>query len=319
MVRIGLIVITLGWLLCACTPVKWAPPPTERSLAPAPLQRKVLPVPSAAPPLPVPSSESIRASEDRSKPPTGKLQPTFTEPLVPREETRAVVLLYHNIDLGMTPRSVWPWNFEAQLLELRKTGVEIIAMGQLVAFLEGRIQQLPAKVAVITIDDGEQSVYRFAFPILKKHRVPFALGIITRPVEFAEAVRAVSWDELREMLDSGLCEVAAHGHEHLSMPHLTEERLLFELTHSRELIEQRLNVRPDVFIYPLGASSTRVEEATQGVGYRAAFTASGSSVDHGVPIYAIPRFKVVRTTVLKAFTIFFSVAPYRPDRWGRGG
>jgi len=246
-------------------------------------------------------------------------QPRFTQPLVERSETRAAVLLYHNIDLGLTSRSVWPWDFEAQILKLRENGTEIIALSQLLAFLDGRIARLPKHVAVLTIDDGEKSVYRYAWPILRKLRVPFALGIITHPVEVADAVNAVGWDDLREMGDSGLCEVASHGHDHLWMPSLKDEQLRFELEHSRDLIEKRLGIRPDVFVYPLGATSTRVAHAARRAGYRAALTATGSLFDQRVPLYSIPRFKIKRTTSFEALSRFFETPPYNPSRWGRGG
>jgi peptidoglycan/xylan/chitin deacetylase (PgdA/CDA1 family) len=235
-------------------------------------------------------------------------QPHFAEPLVPREDTRALVLMYHSIDKSQHLRTVWPWDFEAHIERLRKEHVEIVRLSQLIDFMYGDIQQLPARVAVITVDDGEVLFHKYAWPILKKHRAPFALGIITQPTEVSGHARALSWAQLGEMLASGLCEIASHSHKHVALTGMKSDAIDFELNHSRRLIAEHTGFVPQAFIYPLGAFDRRVETRVRSARYRAAFTAVGGPVSAATSPFRIHRFKMQRTTSYTAFARFFERA-----------
>ncbi len=219
--------------------------------------------------------------------------------VVPRADTRALVLLYHNIDYSQGPAGVRPWNFEAQILKVRKMGAEIIPLSQLVSFLEGKIQ-LPKRVAVITIDDGARSFYRYAYPILVKHRVPFTLSIITKVAEQSRYTAGLSWAQLKTMLASGLCEIASHGHTHRSLGNLRDRAIRFELDYSRILLEQYTGVRPLVFAYPTGSTNSRVQSHTRAAGYRAALGVRGYTIDMHTSPFRIPRFEMRNLTSLAA-------------------
>lgn len=278
--RIAAFALVAFCVACAHAP---SPPPLERVAAIA-----------APAPAPEPAEETPPA-------------PSFAQPLVERHETRAIVLMYHSIDHGQTLRTVWPWDFEAQIARLVDNGTEIVRMSQLIAFLEGRIERLPRRVAVLTIDDGEVLFHKYAWPILKRRRVPFALGIITKPTEVAAHARALSWTHLREMLDSGLCEIASHSHMHDALTALKPEEVDRELVLSRQLIEQHLGVVPEAFIYPIGATNADIMQRVRGAGYQAAFGAVGSVIDASAPLYNLPRFKVQQNTSLDAMKVFFDV------------
>ncbi len=230
---------------------------------------------------------------------------SFRMPVVPRERTLARVLLYHTFAL-VSPRPGVPLaRFRQHLAWLRENDVEVVRMSDLVAFLEGDVE-LPERVAVITIDDGERNGYTRAFPILREHGAPFTLGIATRAVERHREHGAVDWAQLREMVDSGLCEIASHSHTHRRMTVLPSDQLAFELEHSRDLVERHVGVRPEVFFYPLGANDARVRAATEKAGYRAGFVAWGAPVRATTRRYRIPRYTVEATTSVWQVAAFFS-------------
>ena len=236
-------------------------------------------------------------------------QPVFSQPLVERHETRAMVLMYHSIDLGLTDRSVWPWHLEAQIRRMRKERTEIIPMSRFMDFLEGKIR-LPRHVAVITIDDGERLFFKHGYPIFLQHRVPFTLGIITDAVERSDRSGSLSWDELREMMATGLCEIANHSHLHLGMRKMKSRELDREILHSRDLIAKHLGVGPLVFFYPLGSFNPLAIKHLKKAGYRGAFTVVGNTVTAGVARYAIPRYQVNHRTAVQALTIWLNY-----NRW----
>jgi len=216
----------------------------------------------------------------------------FREPLAPRSTTRAIVLLYHAFNRGAQPLSVRASDFDRQLQWLHDHHVEIVSTSELVGFLAGD-GQLPARVALITIDDGLKSVYEKAWPILKRRKVRFTLGIPTGMLEEPKNAPVMTWDQVREMVSSGLCEVASHGHMHRRLIGLSGRKQREELELSRELLTQRLGQVPVAYFYPLGAYDGPSAEAVRVAGYSAAFRASGAPIAAGSgSLFWLPRLSV---------------------------
>ena len=65
---------------------------------------------------------------------------------------------------------------------------------------------------------------------------------------------ALTWDQLREMVGSGLCTIGNHTHRHVRPETLTTE----ELDVCSEQIHQRLGVMPDHFAYTWGIPVPRL-------------------------------------------------------------
>lgn len=229
----------------------------------------------------------------------------FRQPLVDRSKTRALVLMYHSIDRKHQKRSVHPQVFRRQLVYLRSKGVEIIRMSQLIDFLLNRRLRLPAKVAVVTIDDGEATFLKNGLPHLVALRVPFALGIISKVAD-SDSLVALNWSQLKELLKTGLCEIASHGHTHVGLRRVTAVQRRYELAHSRNQIERHLKIRPRAFMYPLGSVDFQVAELAKEAGYDAAFSAVGKTVMHDVWRHRIPRFDVRASTPLGLLMKWFS-------------
>jgi len=264
---------------------------SARSAPPAPLA----PGPVAAPPTRTVASDPPRLSapEPRGEPSPGpSARRTFAEPVVPRSETRANVLLYHAFNRGAQPLSVSTRDFEAQLAWLAEHRVEVVTTSELLDFLEGSLA-LPARVAVISIDDGLISVYSKAWPILKQRGVRFTIGLPTGMLEDPKNAPVMSWEQVREMVASGLCEVASHGHMHRRLVNLEGKRQWEELELSRDLIRERVGSPPVAYFYPLGAYDPPSAKAVQKAGYRAAFRATGAPIAAGAgSSFWLPRVSI---------------------------
>ena len=74
-----------------------------------------------------------------------------------------------------------PYEFEMQMLELKKHGEFISQYDLHDAIREGR--KLPERSFIITFDDGLNEQYEFALPILKKHNIPAIFFVNTKPIE----------------------------------------------------------------------------------------------------------------------------------------
>lgn len=250
---------------------------------------------------PLPRTRTVSAESPevtRREPPAEPVRPAaaaarqFTLPLAPRAETRAVVLLYHAFNRGNVPLSVRTRDFDAQLTWLEQHEVEIVTTTELLDFLDGRIA-LPARVALITIDDGFSSVYTQAWPVLAKHKARFTLGLPTGMLESPKNAPVMNWAQVRELLDSGLCEIASHGHMHRRLAGMSGRLLKEELELSRQLIEERLGVTPVAYFYPLGAYDRSSAKAVQQAGYRGAFRATGAPIAASAgPMFWLPRVSI---------------------------
>lgn len=224
------------------------------------------------------------------------------EPVVEHAKTRAIVLMYHSIDTGILPRSVSPKMFESHLQWLVDNHVEVVPLSTFVAYLDGKVE-LPERVAVITIDDGERSFYRTAYPTLIKFGMPFTLGLPTIAIEQSRERPTFTWEMVREMMSSGLCEIASHSHTHPNLARLSAQGVRRELTLSRDLIEKNTGVRPATLFYPMGSFNKAVLDISAEL-YQAAFAAVGAPVKPTTPRYRIPRYEMGNTVGLVTLALY---------------
>jgi biofilm PGA synthesis lipoprotein PgaB len=133
------------------------------------------------------------------------------------------VLSYHEIadrgDALVPLYSVTPTDFVRQMDWLRNHGFHFVGVSDVLAGRAGK-KPLPDKAVLITFDDGYQSVYDHAWPVLKAFRIPAVINVVGGWLEAKGTVnfdgkelprgKLLSWNALREMVDSGLVELGSH-------------------------------------------------------------------------------------------------------------
>ena len=67
------------------------------------------------------------------------------------------------------------------------------------------------KKILLTIDDGFQSFYDNAWPVLKKKNIPFILFISTA---YVGKNGYMNWEQIKEIEKSGLGIIGNHSHTH---------------------------------------------------------------------------------------------------------
>ncbi|MCX6384141.1 MAG: polysaccharide deacetylase family protein [Actinobacteria bacterium] len=172
---------------------------------------------------------------------------------------------------------------------LKNMGYETITLIDLYNhFAKGT--KLPAKPVIITADDGYQSMYTTAFPILKKYKYKMTVFLITSFIGDNEKTRRLNdfdsgmenipqramltWPEIGQMSKYGL-EFQSHSWGHTIMSNIPIDRAKFELIQSKHDIELHTG-KPVIFIaWPHGASSDEVISLLPQVGYVGALNASG--------------------------------------------
>lgn len=156
-----------------------------------------------------------------------------------------IALCYHNVedkDPDQTFVGVSIGNLVEQLSWLKSNGYRFVSLDAILAARNGTAL-LPEKAVLLTFDDGFESFYTRVFPILKAFGAPALLAVTGAWMEDApgstvaygsdvahgpsvaygdlQEPRAffLTWDQVREMVGSGLVEVASHtGGLHQGIP-----------------------------------------------------------------------------------------------------
>jgi peptidoglycan/xylan/chitin deacetylase (PgdA/CDA1 family) len=117
---------------------------------------------------------------------------------------------------ALGPREFWTTpagEFERHLRLFRDDGIAVITLDE-VADLVAAGNPLPRRAVVLTIDDADHSVYRHAFPLLRKYNARAHLFVPTAQVgRDWSGLRISDAAELKEMADSGLVLLDSHTHD----------------------------------------------------------------------------------------------------------
>jgi len=88
------------------------------------------------------------------------------------------ILVFHRFGPKDTLRVMGADNFERQIAYL-KSRFRILPLGELAATRRAG-SSAPTNAVAITVDDGYEDFYQYAFPILKRHAVPATLFVVSR-------------------------------------------------------------------------------------------------------------------------------------------
>jgi len=186
------------------------------------------------------------------------------------------ILCYHRIASGGGKMVVSIANFQAQLDWLVRNDYQVIRLSRLGEFLAGRAA-LPQRSVVITMDDGYESMYRNAFPLLRRYGMPATLFLYT---DFIGASEGLSWGQLEEMSRSGVVDIQAHSKTHRNLierlPGETDpiyrQAIEAEVRVPRQVLERRLPVDVNAYAFPYGDANDTVLDVLTRQQYRLAVT-----------------------------------------------
>ena len=171
------------------------------------------------------------------------------------------ILLYHDF-LATVPDSDTdnfnyintPQSFEENIKVLLENGYTFISFQELYDAINGKMS-LPEKPILINFDDGYYSNYEYVFPILKKYNVKASIFVVTDKIGTEiDGKRYLSWDQCKEMQDSGLVDIFSHSKRHVFYDRLPVRMIRDDVIESYKIIEENLGSKNlKVFAYPYGA------------------------------------------------------------------
>lgn len=104
--------------------------------------------------------------------------------------------------------------------------------------------------------------------------------------------RAMTSDELIQLVSGGLVDVGAHTVNHPMLSGLTEDEQKSEIMHSRAILENILEREVKSFSYPHGLPSAKTMEIVRNSGYICACASYNDVVWKGSDRFQLPRFWV---------------------------
>ncbi len=187
---------------------------------------------------------------------------------------------------------------------LRDHGYKFITLNDLLNKGHGS-----GKEVLITIDDGNRSVYAAYHEVFKPMGIKPVLAIYPNIIE--RQPYALTWQQLKELSDDG-CDIAAHGFYHLKINQKLYDQdqrsFNLEIYKSKEILEKKLGRNVHTFIYPFGLCTEIAITNLKKAGYRTAFTIERKRVRNPVSAhhdpYRLPRFMMTRSNARGSMASF---------------
>jgi len=178
------------------------------------------------------------------------------------------ILCYHAFLEKKDPYSFTNDQFRDQLNRLKSSGFTFVT------FEDVKNDKITGnKNILISIDDGNKSVYQAYYSIMKPMGIKPLLGIY--PAIISRMKYAMNWDEVKNLADDG-CYIASHGYHHmfLSTKYYNEDPISFkkEIYLSKKILEEKLNRKIDTMLYPFGVNSDIAISEMKNAGYKYGLT-----------------------------------------------
>ena len=244
-----------------------------------------------------------------------------------------------NRELEITPDYL-----ESTIVDYKQQGFHFVTIDEILSDIKGGVLDFRRKKRVnISFDDGFVDVYEYAFPIFKKHQIPFTIYLVgnfpegksdlwwiqmekeskgdidafeslikeiyrsdrnmrdvmhektfSSPDDSLCASLSLKWEQLLEMIESGLCTVGCHSMTHPGLTRIPEEEVLWELSESRRTIEAHLPVKVRHFSYPHSMESVSIQEKLKEIGYESATLGYGGTIRKGDNPYRLNRRYIIQ-------------------------
>ena len=242
------------------------------------------------------------------------------------------ILSYHEIanksETLDSTYAVTPANFDQQMQWLIDNGYHFVGINDILKYRKSA-KPLPNKAVLITFDDGYESVYTNAYPVLKKYKIPTVIALVGNWMKAKDKVdfdghlidrnKFLSQAQIKEMVSSGLVEIASHscamhkgipGNPQGSMePALTtrqwladkkgyedektyQQRVYNDLLENNTFLKRYTGQQPRVMVWPYGRYNIEVRKIAQRLGMSIGLTLDDGSNTRTTPLWGARRILV---------------------------
>jgi peptidoglycan/xylan/chitin deacetylase (PgdA/CDA1 family) len=253
-------------------------------------------IPELAPPVLTPAERVYRAAlrvVDLLRPYIANLS---------RHTPGPIILCYHAVDDSGWRFSTPPALFREQIQYL-STNFHIVSLETIMNPKTRKNGQI-----AITFDDGYESVYRYAYPILKKKHLQAAVFLIGDDKGSVHSrgndLPLLRDDQARKLAVSGWT-IGYHTEHHVHLRGCPSDTRTTEIQRGKTRMERRLGLHITHFAYPAGLYDAQSHAAVAGGGYTHAYTINGGSADMHDP-WRISRVPLEGNTDLRSLQALLS-------------
>ncbi|WP_109407198.1 polysaccharide deacetylase family protein [Proteus faecis] len=228
------------------------------------------------------------------------------------------VLTYHHIlkatenhNFRHTSTTTSLTAFTEQMNYLKKAGYETLSLNQVAGYLNKSVN-LPGRAVALTFDDGLQSVYRYAYPLLKENGQRATLFVISSRIKSKipkwapNSLQFMSWQSLKSSRD--VFDIQSHSHflhrlDNNKKPIIFSRQshtIILDLQRSQRVLSL-LNPHQYAFAYPFGGYNQRAINAVKASGVTLAVTTQQGKVRLGDSPYALKRLYALSTDPIEKF------------------
>ena len=214
--------------------------------------------------------------------------------------------MYHRFEENKYPSTnIKMVDFVKHLEMIKKNEIKFINPSNFEEELKNNKKQ---RKVLITIDDGYESFYKNAWPILKKSQIPFILFVSTREVG---KKGYMSWENIRELDKFDFVEIGNHSHSHDYLIDFTNFDIKNDLKESISIFKKQLGKNSIFFSYPFGEYSTALKDIVIDLGFKYAFGQHSGVVDHTKNFFEMPRFPInEKYGEIKRFKTILKTLPF---------
>jgi peptidoglycan/xylan/chitin deacetylase (PgdA/CDA1 family) len=254
----------------------------------------------------------------------------MSRPAPPRSAT-VPILMYHEVapypnpsqfpsaydyrlEYGLT---VSPDEFQGQMAWLATHGYQPISLVRLADYLSYGLP-LPAHPIVLTFDDGLESQFQYAAPVLRQHAFTAEFFVPTGLVGWHGKTRwYMGWNQIQQLAQEGFW-IEDHTRNHVEVYGLPPADLQTQLVASRQALQQQTGQAVQFFAYPgawpfpsaatAGPAQRGVFPALAAAGYVLALTDPqiGADLLRSDQPFQLPRIRVGPMEALESFVASLS-------------
>ena len=164
------------------------------------------------------------------------------------------------------------------------------------------------KKFLLTIDDGYESFYKYAWPYLKENKIPFLIFISTQAVGKSGYM---NWDQIKDIEAYEFVSIGNHSHSHDYLVNFTFDEFTKDINKSIEIFINNIGYNPKFFSYPFGEWSLRQKKYISEY-FDFAFGQHSGVIDLNKDQYELPRFPInEKYGDLERFDFIVNLLPFQ--------
>ncbi len=213
--------------------------------------------------------------------------------------TAAVPILIYHVIAAPPPGAPYPGlyvepaEFAEQMRILEQAGWHAVTLDRVYEYWRRGISLGPGKPIVLSFDNGYNSQYTQALPVLQR------LGWVgvenLQLTGLPPSQGGLSEEQIRGLLAAGW-ELDTQGISHAALITLGAEELHYQVAVARQMLERRYHVPVDWFCYPSGQYDATVEAAVKAAGFIGSTTVVPGWAHPGDDPYRLHRLRVLGGT-----------------------